>query len=167
MLMQTTVFNKGYRPLDIILSIIPPVLSDGTCSSSTAAQSYPIYFGMNLVISCNKASPTTSSATLNIFKSFLNVAVPQYLNDITRTVLIPSSTSDMTSLQLTFVIGNYGSQNIKYIEQVVASSNTEVSNQMTLKIVFLQPEQIQRSTNSASFFPQIPVDMFYPIYLFS
>jgi hypothetical protein len=37
----------------------------------------------------------------------------------------------------------------------------------TLTIKFIQPSQLSETSFSATFFPQIPSDMFYPIYLIS
>lgn len=144
------------------------ISSTGQClSSSGTASQFKLQFGMNLRLSCNCPSCT---GLLPIFTSFMGKTVPRYSGDTnsSNTLTTPSvSDQTMTTLQLNFIIGTYGSQNFRYIERITSSYTISSTSERGVNIVFVMPEQIKTNTGAPSFFPQIPKDMFYPVYLVS
>lgn len=143
------------------------VAANGQCiTSSSGATTFQLKFGMNMNIGC------TSSDTTNvplIYSSFSGKKLYQFSSDTTSTVTIPSfNDATLTAVTILIVVGKYGSNDSKYIERVVLSSTSNAaSTTRTLNINFIQPSQLSLTSFSPTFFPQIPSDMFYPIYLMS
>jgi anionic cell wall polymer biosynthesis LytR-Cps2A-Psr (LCP) family protein len=101
-----------------------------------------------------------------LFSMLMGKKVSKFLSSTNGSVTIPTiSDSTMTSLTLNFVIGKYGSQNVKYIDRVTYSYSSNGGNVRTLMINFFDSDTIKQEITSTSFFPQIPRDMFYPIHL--
>jgi hypothetical protein len=111
----------------------------------------------------------TGCSTLPLLFSALSAkTVNQFSGDSSRTVTLPTiSDGAVTDLQITFVVGTYGSQGIRYIERVTSSTSSNSGSSRSLTINFAQPSQVAPQVSSPTFFPQIPSDMFYPIYLLS
>jgi hypothetical protein len=132
-------------------------------AASTSAPSFQLTFGVTMRLTCQCTTCTTIPI---LYSAFSGNFLYSYKNDITKTVSFPIiSDPTITSLQINIIIGIYGSNGGKYIERISSSSVTTASSVRTLNIVFVEPAQIQTSSSSSSFFPQIPQDMFYPIYL--
>jgi hypothetical protein len=78
------------------------------------------------------------------------------------------SYSSVSTLKINFIIGKYGSQKIKYIDKITHSyESVSGSTTRSLYLNFIDSDNIKEVDNSASFFPQIPADMFYPIHVMS
>jgi hypothetical protein len=94
--------------------------------------------------------------------------ISQYYNVGSNTITIPQvGNTNMTGLTLNFVVGKYGSQNVKYIDRIDISYQTTGQSLRTLNINFIDGDNIRSESSSVSFFPQIPIDMFYPIHMWS
>ena len=94
--------------------------------------------------------------------------ISQFLGMSGSDITIPQvADSTMSTLRLNFIVGKYGSQKVKYIERITFSYETKSLNTRSLYINFIDSDNIKEETTSASFFPQIPVDMFYPIHIMS
>jgi hypothetical protein len=131
-----------------------------TSSSGTPFVSFK--FGQNVKLSCKCAS----CGSPLLFSMLMGKKVSKFLSSSNGSVTIPTiSDSTMTSLTINFVIGKYGSQNVKYIDRVTYSYSSNGGNVRTLMINFFNSDTIKQEVTSSSFFPQIPADMFYPIHL--
>lgn len=141
------------------------VQSSGACltpSNITTSTAFQLKFGVSMRLSCLCSSCTVVPV---LYSTFSGKSIYSYSNDASKTVSFPViSDPSITSLQFNIIIGTYGSGGAKYIERISSSSSTTASSVRTLNIVFVQPSQIQSTSSSSSFFPQIPQDMFYPIY---
>ena len=95
--------------------------------------------------------------------------IAQYFDISNNYLTLPKiSDSAMTTLRINFLVGKYGSQKIKFIDRITYSYEaSSTSNKKTLYINFIDSDTIREQENSASFFPQIPADMFYPIHVMS
>lgn len=95
--------------------------------------------------------------------------IAQYLDLSGNDLQLPSITdSSIATLKINFILGKYGSQKINYIDRITHSYETSSSSgTRTLYLNFINSDNIKELDNSASFFPQIPIDMFYPIHLMS
>jgi hypothetical protein len=108
------------------------------------------------------------SSVPQIFSVLSASTINQFSGDSTKTLTLPTITdSAVTDLQLNFIVGSYGSQGIKYIERVSSSTSSSGGSTRSLTIKFVQSSQILPQVSSPTFFPQIPTDMFYPVYLLS
>lgn len=103
-----------------------------------------------------------------MYTVFSGANIAQFKGDTTTTFALPKiASTSITSVTLNFIIGTYGSRKIKYIERVTYSTSNTGGTSRKLAINFIFPSQIQPVDSNPSFFPQIPSDMFYPIYLLS
>ncbi len=95
--------------------------------------------------------------------------IAKYLDLSSNDLQIPSvSDSSISTLKINIIVGKYGSQKISYIDRITHSYESSASSTTrTLYINFINSDNIKEIDNSASFFPQIPSDMFYPIHLMS
>lgn len=97
-------------------------------------------------------------------------SIAKYLDLSSNDLQIPTVTdSSISTLKINIIIGKYGSQKISYIDRITHSYESSASSTTTrtLYINFISSDNIKEIDNSASFFPQIPSDMFYPIHLMS
>jgi hypothetical protein len=140
--------------------------SNGACLvSAAAAASFQLKFGVNMRLACNAASVT---GTPLLYSQFSGKTLYQFSKDTTTTVSIPSfATASITSAVINIIIGYYGSAKGRYIERVTVSSTTTSTTEKTLSIRFIEPSQLLNAGYNPTFFPQLPSDMFYPIYLLS
>jgi hypothetical protein len=71
--------------------------------------------------------------------------VSKFLSSTNGTVTIPTvSDSTMTTLTINFIIGKYGSQNLKYIDRVTHSYSSNGGNVRTLMINFYNSDTIKQ-----------------------
>jgi hypothetical protein len=82
-------------------------------------------------------------------------------------VRLPSISGTINTLTVNFIIGMYGSQGVKYIDRITYSYTLGVTTKKTLRFNFIDSKTIKKEETSAPFFPQIPLDMFYPIHMMS
>ena len=122
--------------------------------------------GVNMNIYCKCPGCTTLPS---IFSSFSAKTINQFKDDTTKKISIPSIAAGATNLILKFIVGSYGTQRSKYIERVTVEVKSSSSSDLDrkLNIVFVQSSQIAIQDSNPSFFPQIPKDMFYPIFFMS
>ena len=140
--------------------------SNGNCLNSTAsASTYNLRFGLNARISCK----CTNCGTPLLYSEIMGKSIAQYLDLSSNDLKFPSVTdSSMTTLKINFIVGKYGSQKIKFIERITYSyESLPGATTKTLYFNFIDSDNIQELDNLASFFPQIPSDMFYPIHVMS
>jgi hypothetical protein len=140
------------------------VQTGGAClmTANLSAPAFQLKFGATMRLSCACSNCTTIP---QLYSTFSGSFLYAYKNDKSKTVSFPTvSDPSITSLQINIIIGTYGSGGGKYIERITSSSVTTASSVRTLNLVFVQPSQLQSVGSGASFFPQIPQDMFYPIY---
>lgn len=131
-------------------------------AATTGMTAFQLKFGVSMRLTCGCANCT---AVPLLYSTFSGNFVYAYKDDTTKTVSFPTiSDPAITSVQINIIIGTYGSDGAKYIERISASTATTASKVRTLNLVFVQPAQLQTLGSGASFFPQIPQDMFYPIY---
>jgi hypothetical protein len=136
--------------------------ASGNCGAGVPLQ---VKFGYNMRLSCQCAGCTGVPL---LYSSISAKSVNSFQGDTTKTIAIPSfSNAANTNVQVTFIIGQYGSEKAKYLERVTVSASTAASNERVLNIVFVQTAQVLAASSNPSFFPQIPLDMFHPIYLLS
>lgn len=136
-------------------------------ATNSATPLFELRFGLNLKLICPCPTCTTSPF---LYSFFNEKTIPKYKGDSTITVSFPTLTDPkLTNVQINIIVGTYGSRNGKYIERITSSTSSSISTTTTrtLSITFIQPEQLQPLSSSPTFFPQIPLDMFYPIYLLS
>ena len=118
---------------------------------------------MNLV--CSSGG---SSTVPLLYQSFSGQTLYQFSGDTSSTTKIGNINDPaITSVVLQIVAGTYGSSKTRYIERTVLTTSKSSSSQYSLSIIFVEASQISQSNYSPTFFPQIPSDMFYPIYLLS
>ena len=140
---------------------------NGACLTApdATAPAFSIRFGLNMKISCTCSG---CNSVPQLFSALSGKAVNQFSGDTSKAVTLPTITDGtMTDLQIIFVIGAYGSQGIRYIERVTSSSSSVSGSIRSLTVSFVQASQISPQGSSPTLFPQIPSDMFYPIYLLS
>lgn len=139
----------------------------GNCASSAQGLSsaFSLRFGQNTRITC---MCNNCGATPLLFTQLMGQPISQFSSISSPTLTIPSvNDPTLTTLKLNFIIGKYGSQKVKYIDRITYSSESNGSNLRTLYINFIDSDNIIAQENSATFFPQIPRDMFYPIHVMS
>lgn len=157
--------RAGYQQGDVLAvggsSSFSFVDASGNCGAGVALQ---LRFGYNMRLSCQCAGCTTVPL---LYSSISGKSVNSFQGD-SKTIPIPSfSSAANTLVQLTFIVGQYGSEKARYIERVTVSTSSASSDQRVLNIAFVQPAQVTAASSNPSFFPQIPTDMFHPIYLLS
>jgi len=138
--------------------------TSGQCltSANSGTTAFQLKFGVNMNLFCS--SNDTSNLPL-IYSSFSGQKLNQFSSDNSSSVSIPTfNDPTITSATIQIIVGKYGSNNAKYIERVVSTTSTASSSQKSLNIVFVQPSQLSQNSFSPTFFPQLPSDMFYPIY---
>lgn len=168
----------GYRQGDIltISNNMDLYLIDnsGNClsASNTAMAAFNIRFGLTMKIICKFSSLTVPQ----LFSVFSGASINQFSVGTDKVITLPTITDgSITDVQINFVIGEYGSSSkqlliieAKYIERATTSfSSVSGSTTRSLTLNFVQTSQIGEISSGPSFFPQIPKDMFYPIYLLS
>ena len=88
----------------------------GACLPGITTSAVPIFslkFGVNFNVVCTCSG---CSSSIPLFTQFMGKTVARYSQDTSENVTIPTiSDTAMTSLQLVFVVGTYGSQKFKYI----------------------------------------------------
>ena len=109
---------------------------------------------------------SSSAATDLLFTSFSGKTLEQFSGDNTHTVSIPTfATGTITAADVTIIVGYYGSDNSRYVERVTVTSSSIAGTELKLSIRFVQPEQLLSGGSAPTFFPQLPSDFFYPVYL--
>ena len=90
------------------------IASNGQClTSAGTSTTFHLKFGLNMNIFC---SSTDTAVVPLIFSSFSGKKIYQFSSDTNSTVSIPSfDDPTITLVTLQIVVGNYGSNNAKYI----------------------------------------------------
>lgn len=99
--------------------------TNGNCLISSGANTFSPKFGLNAKISCK----CNNCGMPLLFSEIMGKSVPQYFNIPSPFLVLPSITDPaMKTLKINFIIGKYGSQNVKYIEKITYSYETNPSN---------------------------------------
>jgi hypothetical protein len=114
---------------------------DGSCLTIAGTATFGLRFGLNAKISCK----CNNCGTPLLFSDIMGKNIPKYLDVTGNDIQIPSVTdSAMTTLRINFIIGKYGSQNVKFIERITYSYESDGSNIRNLYINFIDGDTIKK-----------------------
>lgn len=137
--------------------------TDGSClAAGTNAMAYRLSWRVNSDFTC-----TGTSNSINLYTSLFGRTIPTFSSSPDQMTTIPSpDTSNYNEAIIYILIGTFGSSKIEYIQSIRTVGRISGSTgTRTLRVRFVNPfVDIDQEEEQPSFFPQIPKDIFYPLY---
>lgn len=79
-----------------------------------------------------------------MFTDIMGKSLPQFYSNTDHNLTIPTvNDSTMTTFKISFIVGKYGSQKVKYIDRITYSYESNGANVRSLYINFIDADNIK------------------------